>query len=277
MVPVFHCLGVNDFPKREVPQEASLHCKELGTGREESPRQSGSPQALFNLRGEENKALIVMRCFCYEEKEKIGDWHALRFKSSLPHYLLPFLPRSSPRSCPSPWPRLAHFLQDSCSVSPSHFCFLLFLHFPHRKLIFQKWIEHIGILDAPTTFRFEESWEKQLGERLLHSSDSTWHIIKISSYNEFLGIAHIVRNVVAGYQTNSSWRRLWRHIQALLKYLMNVVFDSASPTAVHGTQKLGENHSPCFILNVLLKCWLPFTGFLETLDQVYVIWITELS
>lgn len=31
----------------------------------------------------------------------------------------------------------------------------------------------MGIPDAPTAFCSEESWEKQLGERLLHSSDST--------------------------------------------------------------------------------------------------------
>lgn len=135
----------------------------------------------------------------------------------------------------------------------------------------------MGIPDAPTAFRSKESWEKQLGERLLHSSDSTWRISKISTYSEIPGIAQIVCKVVAGYQTISSQRRLWRHVQVLLKKLMNVVFDRASPTAVHGTQKLGENPSPCFILSALLKRWLPFTFFLEALDQVYVIWITELS
>lgn len=135
----------------------------------------------------------------------------------------------------------------------------------------------MGIPDAPTAFRSEESWEKQLGERLLHSSDSTWRISKISSYSESPGIAQIICKVVAGYQTNSSRRRLWRHVQVLLKKLMNVVFDRASSAAVHGTQKLGENPSPCFILSALLKRWLPFTGFLEALDQVYIIWITELS
>lgn len=54
------------------PRERPPRRLELGTGREEAPKQLGSPQALSNLRGKQNKALIVLRCLCYEQKRENG-------------------------------------------------------------------------------------------------------------------------------------------------------------------------------------------------------------
>lgn len=54
------------------PRERPHKRLELGTGREEAPKQLGSPQALFNLRGKQNKALIVLRHLCYEKKRQNG-------------------------------------------------------------------------------------------------------------------------------------------------------------------------------------------------------------
>lgn len=59
-------------PKRETFQVACLHWETWGTGREEFPRHSGSLQAPDDLRGDENKILILLRGVCYSQKKENG-------------------------------------------------------------------------------------------------------------------------------------------------------------------------------------------------------------
>lgn len=72
MIPVFNCLGVNGSLKRGVLREACLRGEGQGTGTEKSPKHSGSPLAPDDLRGDENKILILSRGFCCAQKRENG-------------------------------------------------------------------------------------------------------------------------------------------------------------------------------------------------------------
>lgn len=133
MIPVFNRLGINDSPKREVLQEACLHWEGQGTGREESPKHSGSPQAPDDLRGDGNKILILPRGFCYAQKRENGGLACTPSQirsAKLPVSILALVLTSVPivpLTTASP-------LLPQCFLSPPFpFLFPSVSPFPHRK------------------------------------------------------------------------------------------------------------------------------------------------
>lgn len=162
MVPVLNCLGVNDSPKREVLQEVSLHLEGQDSEREESPKYSGSPQAPDDLKGDENKILILLRGFCYAQNWENGGLactpsHILSAKLpvsilALVFTALLFLPLTT-----------VNLLLPQFFLSPPlPFLFTSLSPFPHRKhflllFIFSKIIwTHLKL-----RFFLPKSWEEK--------------------------------------------------------------------------------------------------------------------
>lgn len=120
------------------PRERPPRRLEVGTGREEAPKQLGSPQALSNLRGKQNKALIVLRCLCYEQKRENGRLARTPFQilsATLPASVLAQVLTSL---LPFPLTTAGPPLPQALLSLPFPFLFASVSPFYHRKLIFQK-------------------------------------------------------------------------------------------------------------------------------------------
>lgn len=167
-------------PQREGSSKRLVCTGKDRTRREEAPKHSGSPPAPNELKGDENRILILWRAFAMHKRERMGDWHAAHLIFSLPNYLFPSLHWSSRLFCSSLWPQL--FFPIFFSVPLSHFFLLLFLHFLTENIFLLLFsFSKIILTRLKLHFYLRKSWEEKKpiisgrSVSLLQSSDSNWH------------------------------------------------------------------------------------------------------
>lgn len=174
-MPVFNHLGVNDFPKREVYQDACLHWE----GREESPRHSGLSLAPGDFREDENKILILPRGFCYAQKKENGGLVCTPsefLSAKLPVSILVLVLMSVLFiSLTIANPLLPQFFLSP----PFPFLFTSVSSFSHRRnFIFKNSLDTSISWTLKLHFVLRKSWEgkkRNLWEWLLQSSNLNWH------------------------------------------------------------------------------------------------------